>query len=42
MSRRDRILEGFLEIGSWVVLPLMIIGLITLVAIETRKQRKQQ
>jgi hypothetical protein len=40
MSRGDRAWEWLLEIGSWIVVPLMIVGLVGLVAIETYKRRK--
>lgn len=40
MSRRDRVWEWFVEACSWVVLPLLVVGLVTLVVVETRKSRR--
>lgn len=39
MSRRGRAWEWFLEAGSWVVVPLLIVGLVAFVAIEAYKRR---
>jgi hypothetical protein len=41
MSRPARAWEWFLEACSWVVVPLMVVGLVALVVIETRKQRRK-
>lgn len=40
MSRGDRAWEWFLEVGSWIIVPLMIVGLVAFVAIEMYKRRK--
>lgn len=40
MSRRDRVWEWFLEACSWIVVPLLVVGLAVLVVIESHKRRK--
>jgi MYXO-CTERM domain-containing protein len=40
MSRRDRAWEWFLEACSWAVVPLIVVGLVALVAIEARRRRR--
>jgi hypothetical protein len=40
MSRRDRAWEWFVEACSWVVVPLLVVGLVALVVIEARKSRR--
>lgn len=41
MSWRDRMWERLVEACSWVVVPLVIVGLVVLVAVETLKQRRK-
>jgi hypothetical protein len=42
MSRRDRAWEWFVEACSWVVVPLLVVGLVALVVIESRKSRRSR
>lgn len=41
MSRRDRVWEWFLEACSWIVVPLLVLGLVAILVLETRKQRRK-
>jgi hypothetical protein len=42
MSLREHVWEWVLTLGSWIVVPLMIVGFSLAVLIELHKQRKQR